>query len=168
MSESKRMETTGENAESQLLLGALGSRLASLQSAAVFFCGDGAIAVALARARTTLRVSGFDLHERSVRAARARADAAGLGDRAVFARLDARIAAYGGYGLVVVRFPVSEIADGEGALRAAVRAGPLCAVLERFALETRVARQASELGLLHCATRRDAASGAVLMLFEAR
>lgn len=153
-----------EPAEAPLLFALIGDRLAGVRSAAVFFSGHGCLAVALAGAWPGLRVSGFELRESAVTAARQRALAADLGDRAVFARVDPRIGAFGSHDLVVVRYPVSEAADGEGALRAAVQTSALLAVFERPAHASHVARIALGLGLETHARAR----AALLQVFEAR
>lgn len=157
-----------EEAEAPLLFAALGGRLANLRSAAVFFAGQGTLAVALAETLPGLRVNGFELRQSAVIAARLDANDADLGERAVFARVDPRFAAYGAQSLIVVRYPVSEVADCEGALRAAAHLTPLLAVVERPGLESHVAQIALGLGFETLATARDSPLGPVLQLFEAR
>lgn len=155
-----------ERAEAPLLLAVIGERLAAMRSAAVFFAGHGSLAIALAGTWPDLRVNGFELQESAVMIARLRARAAGLGDRAVFARVDPRIGAFGPHGLVVVRYPVSDVADGEGALRAAAQASSLLAVFERPAHASHVARIALRLGLESRVSARE--QGPLLQVFEAR
>jgi hypothetical protein len=136
-----------ETAEAALVLSALGGQLDALRSAAVFFSGRGRLAVALAASHPNLRVSGFELGQNAVNSARQHALEANVGGRAVFARIDPRLGAYERYELVVVRHPVSGVADCEGALRAAARVSTVVAVLELPELAARVATSAAQLGL---------------------
>lgn len=163
---SELVKPQAETAEARLLFAMLGDDLRRLQSAAVFFAGDGALAIALAERSPGLRVIGFELRERAVSGARRLALDAGIGERTVFARLDPRIGAYGHHGLVVVRYPISEVADGEGALRAAAQASDLLAVFEHQAFARRVARIALQLGLVARTGAEASERGPVLQVFE--
>lgn len=78
-------------------------------------CGHGASTLLMARAYPRSRFTGFDYHEESVAAARARAEQTGLSDRANFEVAAAKSYPGQGYDLVTIFDALHDLGDPRGA-----------------------------------------------------
>ena len=97
-----------EGVEAKLLSGA---RVADVG------CGHGASAIIMAQAFPRAQITGFDYHEGSIEAARAAADAAGVGDRVRFEVASAAAYPGEGYDLVCMFDCLHDMGDPVGASR---------------------------------------------------
>ena len=80
-------------------------------------CGHGASTVLLAEAFPTITITGFDYHPESVETAQARAETAGLGDRAHFEVASGQTFPGTGYDLVTMFDCLHDMGDPVGAAR---------------------------------------------------
>lgn len=94
------------------------TRLADGARVADVGCGFGASTIIMARAYPNSTFEGFDYHQPSIEAARGRAAAAGVADRATF-RVAGAADLTGSYDLITFFDCLHDMPDPEGALRAA-------------------------------------------------
>jgi SAM-dependent methyltransferase len=99
-------------------------------------CGHGASTILMAQAFPASTFTGIDAHGESIITARARAQAAGVGDRVHFQVADATEYAGGGYDLIAFFDALHDLGDPVGAARhahAALAEGGSCLLVEPFA-----------------------------------
>jgi len=116
-------------------------------------CGHGHSTVIMAEAFPRSRFHGFDSHADSVAAARANAEAAGVADRVVFERADAKDFEGSGFDLVCFFDCLHDMGDPVGVARRAARAlapGGTLMVVEPYAGD-RVEQNLTPVGRLYYA-----------------